>query len=380
MRELFYELILVALGKRDDLSHSPSEEEWLQLYELSRKQALIGVTFVGLQRLKGKRPPKKVLHSWIYLNREIEKKNNIVSRHCITVYKKLLQEGLRSCLLKGQGNAMLYGKYDPALALARQSGDIDMWVEGGFNRINQYVQRIAPTDEITDQHIQLHVFRDTEVELHFTPSRSPNRLHKKFQQKWFAAQCDRQMSHVEPFSSSEIALPTADFNVVYQLMHIYRHLFSMGIGLRQLMDYYILLETCPLSEEERDSVRNTVHNMGLDRLAEALMWILGKVFLLDEKRMIWKPDAACGKFLLNEVMQMGNFGQEDVRFKASDNASHLVRFLTYTKSKFRYIRFFPSVIFWQPFDLFIIFTKEHLSFRAILQRLHNPSKNRRKLV
>ena len=35
-----------------------------------------------------------------------------------------------------------------------------------------------------------------------------------------------------------IACPTRDFNAVFLLIHIYRHFFDEGIGLRQLMDYY----------------------------------------------------------------------------------------------------------------------------------------------
>ena len=31
------------------------------------------------------------------------------------------------------------------------------------------------------------------------------------------------------------------------LSHIYRHLFGLGIGLRQLMDYYFALKTLPSS-------------------------------------------------------------------------------------------------------------------------------------
>ncbi len=40
---------------------------------------------------------------------------------------------------------------------------------------------------------------------------------------------------------SSVAVPTAAFNVVYQLVHIYKHLFQEGTGLRQVIDYYLLI-------------------------------------------------------------------------------------------------------------------------------------------
>ena len=39
----------------------------------------------------------------------------------------------------------------------------------------------------------------------------------------------------------EIAIPTVEFNLIFQLTHIYAHLMNEGIGLRQLLDYYYVL-------------------------------------------------------------------------------------------------------------------------------------------
>ena len=39
----------------------------------------------------------------------------------------------------------------------------------------------------------------------------------------------------------EVAIPTVEFNFIFQLTHIYAHLMNEGIGLRQLLDYYFVL-------------------------------------------------------------------------------------------------------------------------------------------
>lgn len=48
----FFELIQVALGVRTCLTHSPSEDDWSQLYELTKKQSLVGICFAALQKLQ----------------------------------------------------------------------------------------------------------------------------------------------------------------------------------------------------------------------------------------------------------------------------------------------------------------------------------------
>jgi len=50
--ELFYELVQVAHGTKEGLlSRTQSEKEWYKLFEIAQKQAVVGITFVALDRL-----------------------------------------------------------------------------------------------------------------------------------------------------------------------------------------------------------------------------------------------------------------------------------------------------------------------------------------
>lgn len=361
MKELFFELIRVATGRQGCLSRTPSAEEWAQMFAIAEKHALVGVCYGGLLKLGSQelRPPLELLYQWIGAAQQIVERNKVVNRQCLTLQRRLQKDGFRSCILKGQGNARLYKNEkhnsDTPLSLLRQSGDIDVWVKGGFDRVLRYVQGISPTEEVNEQHVHLDVFRDTEVEVHFTPSRLANRWLDRRLQRWFTMETDRQIQHTVKFGDGTITVPTTDFNLVYQLLHIYRHLFSEGIGLRQLMDYYVLLTASSLTHDECDYVRQQVHRFGLDRFAAAVMWILGRVFGMEETMMLWKPDKRCGQFLLNEVMQMGNFGHGDERFRLSSEDSHLKRYWQMVKSKWRFVSYFPSETLWQPIDTLIRF-------------------------
>ena len=62
-------------------------------------------------------------------------------------------------------------------------------------------------------------------------------------QKWFKRNADLQCSNVVslPDGIGEIAIPTTAFDVVYQLTHLYHHFFDEGIGMRQIIDYFLVV-------------------------------------------------------------------------------------------------------------------------------------------
>lgn len=94
-----------------------------------------------------------------------------------------------------------------------------------------------------------------------------NRIANKKLQRWFAKEQEAQFDNKISLSDGEdISVPTTEFNLVYQLLHIYRHLFGEGIGLRQLMDYYMVLRTVENGKEGSEryrEVKNVVFMLGL---------------------------------------------------------------------------------------------------------------------
>ena len=62
-------------------------------------------------------------------------------------------------------------------------------------------------------------------------------------QNWFKRNADLQCSNVVslPDGAGDIAIPTMAFNVVYQLTHLYHHFFDEGIGMRQIIDYFLVV-------------------------------------------------------------------------------------------------------------------------------------------
>ena len=344
INNLFFELIQVALGVRVCLSHSPTAEEWKMLYDMAKKQSLVGVCFAGVQKLQTQRqePTEMLYLTWMGMAAKIQQRNETVNKQCVELQERLTKEGFRSCILKGQGNSDNYGQ----LALLRQSGDIDIWVEGGFYKVYNWAKNIAPSDEINQHHIHFDYFSDTEVELHYTPFVLNNPIRNNVLRKYFAENEDLQFSNqINLPDGSMIFAADNSFNIVFQLVHVFHHLFTEGIGLRQLMDYYFVLRNIEETTRLKHS-KACVQSLGICRFASALMWVMGKVFGLEEKYMLWTPCEKDGLFLLNEIMQAGNFGHQDAR--VPKNMSHWKSFWYLNFYNLRLTKFDYWNWFWGP--------------------------------
>lgn len=347
IEQLFFELLRVSIGVSGCLSKTPTNEEWKALYDMSKKQSLVGVCFAGVQKLV---PQHQELEEMLYLTwmgmaAKIQQRNEVVNQQCVEVQKCLSAEGFRSCIFKGQSVATLYG----SLAMLRQSGDIDIWIEGGRKRVIELVQKIAPTKEIRETHAQLTIFQDTEVEAHYRPGLIRDAFRNKKLQAFFAS-CEEEcfnnsinLSNHSNTSNYSVSLtlvaPTQRFNAVHQMLHIYHHLFDGGIGLRQVMDYYFVLHHLP--SDETEEVMKMLKSLGVGRFASALMHVLHTIFGLDRELMLCEPNEQDGKFLLGEIMQAGNFGHHDERNKKFDMGSYWQNFFGIIGRNIAYFRFAP---------------------------------------
>ena len=109
--------------------------------------------------------------------------------------------------------------------------------------ITEYAKRhLNLEDDIRFHHLET-TMDGVPVELHFFPCSMNNPLYHARLQKWFKRNADLQCSNIVslPDGIGEIAIPTMAFNVVYQLTHLYHHFFDEGIGMRQIIDYFLVV-------------------------------------------------------------------------------------------------------------------------------------------
>ena len=300
---LAIELLQVALGQRECLRCVPTAAEWNDIYRFATDQALAGVLFAGVERLpKHQRPARVLLMTWAAGTEYLKKLNSQVDADCQKISAVFGEAGFRHCIMKGQGNALLYG----GLAALRTAGDIDIWVDGGFAKVNAFVQKLSPTREINELEIQLRGVCKTPVEVHYRPFIMRNPWYNRRLQAFFAAEADSCFGSPDGFT-------TIRFNIIHQLAHIRLHLFTEGIGMRQLVDYYFVLLQ---SKEDPAEMMSIAGRLGMTDFAAAMMWVMKEVMLLPDEHLLCRPDAAGGRLLLGEVLRSGNFGRADSALQA----------------------------------------------------------------
>ena len=342
---LFFELVQIAIGKKERFSKQPSKSDWQMLYDIARKQALIGICFHGIKRLPQEQTtnmPLPLKMQWLALTASIQKRNEIMNRRCFQLQKRLEDAGYSGCILKGQGIAAIYTE---SLSNLRQSGDIDIWVKGGLDSIIALAKKLNQRTILTEQHADLRFFEDAEVEAHFIPTMLKNPFANKRLQRWIKQQEYAQFAN---HNRDELCVPTLQFNLVYLMIHTYRHIFGEGIGLRQVMDYYMLLCSHSIDEKLKANTIRCLRSFNLHKFAAGLMWVLKEVFQLSTESLLCPPNKKHGQFILNEIMIAGNMGHYDKRLIAIQNASKLKRFCLINIHTFRLLKYYPAETLFAP--------------------------------
>ena len=241
-----FKFLKYCLGYNIDMGKVIAKMDWRQLYTFVSNQAIIGFCFDGIERLGNeyseelKKNPieRDLLMTWMGKAQQIRRQNTKVNTVASKLYSMLREDGLRCCILKGQGNALMYPN-----VYSRNPGDIDVWVNASRSQITEYAKKhFEIGDDIRFHHLETSL-DGVPVELHFFPCTMNNPVYNARLQKWFKRNADLQCSNVVslPDSIGEIAIPTTAFNVVYQLTHLYHHFFDEGIGMRQIIDYFLVV-------------------------------------------------------------------------------------------------------------------------------------------
>mgnify|MGYP000346298992 CR=1 FL=1 len=345
-----FRFLRFSLGLEGEVKDLPDGRQgcfdWDACYQFAKRQTLVGVLFDGIQRLpKELAPARPLLLRWLSDSESIRRRNMRMDRASAYIYNKVCAAGFRCCILKGQGNALLYPH--PS---SRTPGDVDVWVMANREELRHIALSLTEGDGSSLQESLNHMgltVHGVSVELHSTPVLLNSPLHNSRLQKWLKRNVDLQCSNVVelPDDAGEIAVPTQAFNVVYQLLHLYHHYFYEGIGLRQIVDYYFVV----INDEAlmiRDNLQGELKRLGLWKFAGAVMYVLHEVLGLPEERMIAPMDERRGKLLLAEILSGGNFGQYDERYGFGrslfgHNMQRLCRDI-------RFVRFYPAEALSEP--------------------------------
>ena len=355
----FFAFLKYCLGYKGDMSRVITGMDWQELYSFASKQALLGLCFDGIERLgkeyseELKQNPieRELLMTWMGKAQQIRRQNMKVNAVASKLFSMLREDGMRCCVLKGQGNALMYPN-----PYSRTPGDVDVWIDASRERIMEYAQKkFELEDDIRLQHLETSL-DGVPVELHFFPCSMNNPIYHARLQKWFRRNADLQCSHIVglPDEAGDIAIPTTAFNVIYQLCHLYHHFFDEGIGMRQIVDYYYVVisdELLVINDELlviRDTLQRELKYLGLWKFAGAVMYVLHEVLGLSEEKMIAPMDEKRGKLLLAEILNGGNFGRHFTKYGHFTQQGMAKKYFLKIWRNMHFVRYYPAEALSEP--------------------------------
>ena len=347
------------LGNKVDMSMVVTNLDWRQLYTFASNQATIGICFNGINRLGQEYPDelkknpigRDLLMTWMGAAQQIHRQNMKVNMVASKLYSMFREDGLRCCILKGQGNALMYPN-----PYSRTPGDIDVWVNASREQITEYAKKHFEIGEDIRYHHLETSLDGVPVELHFFPCIMNNPVYNARLQKWFKRNADLQCSNVVglPDETGEIAVPTSVFNVVYQLTHLYHHFFDEGIGMRQIIDYYYVVISdylLVINDESlgiRDTVQRELKHLGLWKFAGAVMYVQHEALGLPEEKMIAPMDEKRGKLLLAEILNGGNFGKHFTKYGHFTQQGMAKKYFLKIWRNMHFVRYYPAEALCEP--------------------------------
>lgn len=304
-KQAFMELVrcgIAGAAPRQGLFRGLSGADWETIYTLARRQTVCGICYDAYCKLPDSLlPGGTLLPRWVARVNAIETSNRAMGIAVAQLVESLGAKGLHPLLQKGLSVARFYS--NPEL---RECGDIDLWLPA--DEMDKAIDFARQHDSRLKSHPDASIsfiFRGFVVELHrrlisLSAPRAAHRLETYI----------RQYYSRRPLAGS-IPSPAPLLELLLLSVHIMRHAFGTGIGLRQLCDYmrasYMLRGQYDAAEFER-----ACEELGISRWIAVLNAFLVK-YLGAEPAML--PPASCRKVsdrqvdgLMGVIMEGGNFG------------------------------------------------------------------------
>lgn len=362
----FFLILQSAIGENARLGYCLSHDEWEEMFGLAKKQALLGLAFEGVKKLpKDQWPQGDIVLKWTMATEQVKRQNLQTTNVCLRLNDIFAKEGFEACILKGQANHVYYDGLIDGVSLGklRVCGDVDAWIWPKekilhpVKSIIDYCQRKNILISLCHLHAEVKPMGGVPVEIHFRPSflNAPWR-NSNFQRVFKAA----VFENAKIDDVGVVKKLRVDYDLIFQMNHIYRHLLDEGVGLRQVFDFYVLLKDYNkeriVSTElmGKEEIMKIISSCGMKRFATALMYVLKDIFHVGNDELICGISEKDGLFLLDEIMMAGNFGHYDTRMNAIEVRKGKLSFQLQRASRrfmrnLRFLSSYPEEVICEPF-------------------------------
>ena len=340
IEKFLFELLRISIGIRGELSRQLTDVEWTELHSECVRQNVLGIAFVGIQRLPNEQlPPSALYAKWKHEAEVIKERFDLINKRYREACETYEKQGVGCCVLM-------------PLNINSTPGDIDIlcWTDKdkeGKRMVVEYVnfRYVASTHHIKPKVVRQHMDWKTgsfpvDVRFKFSYFNSP--LHDRR----FLAWVEKKTFSVSPQKGEDgYPVPSDAFNAVYQLIHLYRKLFCEGIRLGHLYDYYMVLRS--LSKSEHEEVKHVIGRLGMKKFAGAVMYVMQTVFGLSDEYLFCKPNLRNGSFVISITMQAGEYTRAIERTRMLKHLGRVGHHIYWLKRNRPFLTQYPAEVLFE---------------------------------
>ena len=346
----FLDLVRYALNDVSIPESLTQPIDWSEIYQIAKKQAMLGITFDALTKISSTtKPGSELIIQWYTQANAIERMSKAANSNIQDIVEKFRAKGLNVVLLKGQGLAQYY-----PTPLHRPPGDIDLYF---FDKYDEANNAAAQWDGVifkpdTSYH-RAFTYKNIEVENHlvyvdFYCSRN--------RKAWQEIEKRIPLTGSESLQLGEfnVLVPQPQINVIYVFLHSMHHLLQVGIGLRQICDWCCLWQK-KHQEIDKELFLWCVDKLKIKRSMTAMAYVVEKylglekgIIPLDTTTAKAKKD---GEMIIQDIISSGNFGHSTNIMKGFVRNAHFNNLKSYFlafKRQIKLLRLYPSEVIAYP--------------------------------
>lgn len=306
-KDFLFQMIASALWKKPTESFEMPSGAYKSLMDLANRQTVTGLLCQSLISNNVKLQKMDAINTFANL-RDIRGVNEKLNAELIALCSLLRERHIKFIVVKGATIGALYPE-----ASSRIPGDVDFYC--GADNFEQAKSAISEAwnveyeaDEDGEQHISF-VHNGIVFEMHY--------LLLKFTSPRLQAVFDRMILDAKPCTRNvegvEVPILSPEAELVYTYLHLYHHFIELGVGLRQICDFAVLLN----QRYDNHKVRRLLDEFDIRRGFTAFEAICVEKLGLDEAVLpvaIDKKDRNKIEPVLQLVFAGGNFGKYSQKY------------------------------------------------------------------
>lgn len=290
----------------------PPDMDWAVTGKYAKEQGVLSFLYDGAVTAKAE-VPAELLTKW----KNATFQGVIRNERLLHAQDELLtwfeQAGILCVVLKGSSVARYYPQPD-----LRVLGDIDVLVDkSDVDTAREILEQHGYAFHESDHEFHMGFTRPgSYVELHYNVTKLPDSAGGRAAGKVI----DTFLSDIKQSCIGNHRFPTlSETNqAIMLLLHMIRHMFESGIGLRQLCDWAVYMASVETTNFENGTL-SILEQCGLKKYAEIATRACIKYLGLSEENMAWcecVSEEECGLFI-SDVFREGNMGSANHERMAS---------------------------------------------------------------